>query len=314
MARPRKAHPDKVLPAATRTPPGIALALGGGGARGLAHICVLEAFDELGVRPVAIAGTSIGAIIGAAYAAGIPATALRQHVLEVTKRPAETMAQLLRARVGRVADLFKGMLANPVLIDAEIFLDLFWPRAVPDRFEALAIPFKAVATDLLTRSQVVFESGPLAPAVAASMAIPGLIKPLATAGGVLVDGGAVNPLPHDCLHGHDARIMAVDVTYGPVLDGKADVLPFDAMFAAAQVMQGAISATKLQLAPPDFLIRPNVAAFRVLDFFKAAEIFEQGDAVKEAVKRAVETRSASPKRRGSMLVGEVKGSTLVKRV
>lgn len=286
MARPRKA-----MPAAPQAAPGIALALGGGGARGLAHICVLEAFDELGIRPAAIAGTSMGAIIGAAYAAGIPAARLRQHVLEVTRRPADTMARLLRARVGRVADLFKGMLANPVLIDAEVFLDLFWPNEVPDRFEALAIPFKAVATDLLARQQIVFEAGPLAPAVAASMAIPGLIRPLVTPGGVLVDGGAVNPLPHDCLLGCGARIMAVDVTYGPVSDEKSIMQPFDAMFAAAQVMQGAISAAKLQLSPPNFLIRPEVTGFRVLDFFKAAAIFAQGDAVKDAVKRAVESGS-----------------------
>ena len=288
MARARKA-----LPAAPQAEPGIALALGGGGARGLAHICVLEAFDEIGLRPAAIAGTSIGAVIGAAYAAGIPASVLRQHVLDQTRRPRDTMARLLRARVGRVSDLFKGVLANPVLIDAEIFLDLFWPRAVPDRFEALVIPFKAIATDLLTRAQVVFESGPLAPAVAASMAIPGLIKPLVTAGGILLDGGAVNPLPHDQLRGRGARIMAVDVTYGPVIDSKAEVLPIEAMFAAAQVMQGAISAAKLRINPPDIVITPDVGLFRVLDFFKAPEIFARAESCKDDVKRALAARAES---------------------
>jgi NTE family protein len=271
--------------------PTFALALGGGGARGLAHICVLEAFDELGVRPAAIAGTSIGAVIGAAYAAGIPAASLRQHVLAHTRRPAETMGRLLRARVGRVADLLRGKLANPALIDAEMFLDLFWPRKVPDRFEDLAVPFKAVATDLLTRAEVVFDSGPLAPAVAASMAIPGLIRPLATAGGLLIDGGAVNPLPYDLLKGRAERILAVDVTFGPVTDAKSAMQPFEAMFAAAQVMQGAVTAAKLRNHAPDVVIRPDVAAFRVLDFFKAPEIFARAEAVKDEVKRAVEQQA-----------------------
>ena len=279
---------------AARKPPSFALALGGGGARGLAHICVLEALDELGVKPAAIAGASIGAIIGAAYAAGIPARALRQHVLDVTRRPAETMGRLLQARVGRVADLLRGKLANPALIDAEIFLDLFWPDKVPDRFEDLPIPFKAIATDLLTRSEVVFDSGPLAPAVAASMAIPGLLKPLVTAGGLLVDGGAVNPLPYDQLAGRAERIIAVDVTFGPVTDAKSAMQPFDAMFAAAQVMQGALLAAKLKLQAPDAVIRPDVAAFRVLDFFKAPEIFARGDTVKDEVKRAVEASLLPP--------------------
>ena len=265
--------------------PSVALALGGGGARGLAHICVLEAFDELGVSPAAIAGTSIGAVIGAAYAAGIPARDLRQHVLDNTRRPAETMARLLRARVGRIGDLFKGMLANPALIDAEIFLDLFWPDKVPDRFEDLVVPFKAVATDLLARAEVVFDSGPLAPAVAASMAIPGLIKPLATAGGLLVDGGAVNPLPYDLLAGRADKIIAIDVTFGPVTDEKSALQPFEAMFAAAQVMQGVVMAAKLKWQAPDAVIRPDVGMFRVLDFFKAAEIFARAETVKDEVKR-----------------------------
>lgn len=262
-----------------------ALALGGGGARGLAHICALEAFDELGIKPAAIAGTSIGAVIGAAYAAGIPAASLRAHALDCVRRPAETMGRLMRARVGRIADLLRGKLANPALIDAEVFLDLFWPDQVPGRFEDLAIPFKAIAADLLTRAEVVFDSGPLAPAVAASMAIPGLIKPLVTAGGLLVDGGAVNPLPYEHLAGRARRIIAVDVTFGPVAEAASLNQPFEVMFAAAQVMQGAVTAAQLRVKPPDKLLRPDVGRFKVLDFFKAPEIFAQCEGMKDELKR-----------------------------
>ncbi|HSP24693.1 MAG TPA: patatin-like phospholipase family protein, partial [Saliniramus sp.] len=89
----------------TAASPSIALALGSGGARGLAHIPMLEVFDELGVRPTIVAGTSIGAIIGAAYCAGIPAKALRTHMLDVFRDRTKVMARLIETRVGRITDM-----------------------------------------------------------------------------------------------------------------------------------------------------------------------------------------------------------------
>ena len=132
--------------AATASPT-LAIALGGGGARGLAHIVVLEALDELGVRPVAIAGTSIGAIVGAAYAAGHGGAGNPRSCRPALRNRSQVMAKLLRARVGRFSDLlFKGG-GNPVQLDAQTCLDLFWPEQVPDHFSQLAIPFFVVATD-----------------------------------------------------------------------------------------------------------------------------------------------------------------------
>ena len=85
--------------------PKVAIALGGGGARGIAHVLALEALDEMGICPVAIAGTSMGAIIGAAYAAGIEGRSIRTHILRVLRNRSDVMNKLLRARVGRVANL-----------------------------------------------------------------------------------------------------------------------------------------------------------------------------------------------------------------
>ena len=85
-----------------------ALALGGGGARGLAHIAVIEALDEMGVKPAAIAGTSIGALIGAAYAAGMRGKDIRHHVIGFAHDRSETVRRLLAARAGTLADLFSG--------------------------------------------------------------------------------------------------------------------------------------------------------------------------------------------------------------
>jgi NTE family protein len=266
--------------------PSIAIAFGGGGARGIAHIVVLEALDELGVKPVAISGASIGAIVGAAYASGMEASLLRTHALGVMRDRSKVMAKLLRARVGRFADLILGALANPMLLDAEIFLDMFWPPGVPERFEDLQIPFQAVAADFHNRCEAVLSSGLLAPAVAGSMAIPGLIKPVELDGRVLVDGGAVNPLPYDLLFDRADIVIAVDVTFG-ALRGKGSPRPFDAMFGAAQIMQGAITSAKLKTRPPDMLIKPPVEQFRVLEFFRVAQILRATEAAKDDFKRAL---------------------------
>ena len=147
-----------------RSSPSVAIALGGGGARGIAHIAILEALDELGVKPVALSGTSIGAIIGAAYASGIEAKDLRAHTLVVMRKRSEIMSKLLKARVGRFTDLVLRGLGNPILLDAEVFLDLFWPETMPKRFEDLTIPFQVVTTDFHNRCEAVFSTGLLAPA------------------------------------------------------------------------------------------------------------------------------------------------------
>ena len=194
--------------------PRVAIALGGGGARGIAHVLALEAMDEMGIRPVAIAGTSMGAVVGAAYGAGIEGRSIRTHILRVLRNRSDVMSKLLRARVGRFTDLVLRGRGNPVLLDPEICLDLFWPAGVPSRFEDLDIETIIVATNYLDRSEVAYDAGPLRPAVAGSMAIPGLFRPVLFGDGVLIDGGAVNPLPYDLLFGLADIVVAIDVTFG----------------------------------------------------------------------------------------------------
>jgi NTE family protein len=267
----------------------IAIALGGGGARGLAHIPVLEALDELGVRPVALSGTSMGAIVGAAYAAGVSGKDLHRHALECLRDRAQLMGRLLQARCGKITDLFSRGFGNPVLIDGEKFLDLFWPDPVPDRFEELQTPFTAVATDYHARCEAAFNAGPLTTAVAGSMAIPGLIRPVLSAGQVLIDGGIVNPLPFDHLVGQADIVIAIDVTGGPVDDGQRTVPEsFDAMLGAAQIMQGAITAQKLKAGAPDILLRPAVHGYSAMDFFKHKAILSAAEPIKDELKRALE--------------------------
>jgi NTE family protein len=277
-------------PSKAQSQPTVGIALGGGGARGLGHILALEALDEMGIAPIAISGTSIGAIIGAAYAAGIEAKELRAYAQRALRNRGEVMSKLLRARVGRFADLvFRGR-GNPVLLDGEICLDLFWPEAVPDFFEELAVPLHVVATDFHNRREVVLTEGALGSAVAGSMALPGLMKPVDVGGRVLIDGGAVNPLPYDVLFDHADIVIAVDVTFGGRSRDRRIPTPFESMFGAAQIMQGAITAQKLKMRPPDILVRPGVEQFAVLDFLRVGQILRAAEGAKDELKRKLSAR------------------------
>jgi NTE family protein len=265
--------------------PTIALALGAGGARGLAHIAALEVFDELGIKPAVIAGTSMGAVIGAAYAAGVSARDIRAHAESFLRDRSVIMAALVEARIGRLAHLVAR--GNPLLIDGERFLDRMWPEAVPDRFEDLALPLLVVATDYDGRAEAVFHEGPLLPAVAGSMAIPGLVRPVRHGERVLVDGGAINPLPFDHLIGRADLLVAVDVTGGPSPHPTRAPGGFETMFGTLQIMQGAIVEAKLKLYRPEIVVRPAVDRFRVLDFFQARAILAAAEPAKDALKREV---------------------------
>ena len=284
----KKSAPRKTRAAAKG--PSVALALGGGGARGLAHIPALEALDELGVKPAALAGASMGAVVGAAYAAGLSGRELRAHVKALAKSPADTMARLMRARAGSLFGIFSGGLNNPMLLDGEILLEEFWPAGVPDDFAKLKIPLIVVATDFHGRCETALTSGDLASAVAGSLAIPTLVKPVSRDGLTLIDGGVSNPLPFDHLFGAADIVAALDVIGEPATAKGAAPSSFEAMFGAAQIMQRAIANRTIALKPPDILIRPQIEAFRVLDFFRAEQILAAGDSAKDALKRALTAR------------------------
>ncbi|MCO4054886.1 MAG: patatin-like phospholipase family protein [Bosea sp.] len=271
-------------------PPGsVRLALGAGGARGLAHIVVLEALDELGLRPSAIAGSSMGAVVGAAYAAGLSGRDLRAFILSAFRRRPVVLARLLSARVGRLTQIVsKSGLGNPVLLDGERLLDLFWPEAVPDRFESLSIPFTAIATDFHQRTELALSTGALTPAVGASMALPGVVRPVVLGGRVLIDGGATNPVPWNHVEAEGAFVIAVDVTGGARAIEAAVPEPIEAMFGASQIMMGALVQRMVERRPPDLLLRPAVGAFAGLNFFKAQEILAASEPMRDEIKRAIE--------------------------
>ena len=267
--------------------PTIGLALGGGGARGLAHLVVLEALEGLGLRPALISGTSMGALIGGAYAAGLRPKDIRAHLLRVLRNRRLVLGHVLDARVGRFVDILTRGLVNPVLIDIERALPVFWPGPVPARFEDLTIPLAVIATDFDARSAVVMRTGTLPDALAASSAVPGLARPIRRAGRLLIDGGAVDPLPYEMLFGEVDLVLACDVSPGRTDEPAADPQAFAVMLAAAQIMQTALTNRMLQARPPHLVIRPPVERFRLLDYFYASRILEAADAALDTIKRDI---------------------------
>jgi NTE family protein len=261
-----------------------ALALGGGGARGLAHIAVIEALDEMDVKPVAIAGTSIGALIGSAYAAGMRGKDIHHHVIALAHRPGEIRRRLMKARAGTLAHFFSGAFSQATQMDAEKFCVQFLPDQVPVDFSALQIPLTVMATDLHRRRETPISAGRLRPAIAASIAIPGLFRPVVVDGRVLIDGGTTNPLPFDQLGGRADIIVAVDISSAPGPERVDMPSTWECVYTTILVMSGAIIAAKLAHAAPDLLIRPNVGIFRTLDFYQATAILRSADATKAVVK------------------------------
>jgi NTE family protein len=272
--------------------PRIGLALGGGGARGLAHIPVLEALDDLGLKPVQIAGTSIGAIFGAAYASGLSGQEIRQIVLEIFSDRNSVLSRLWQLRPKRFADVFR---SGPVQFDPERVLDVFIAKYLPERFEDLEIPLRLLATDFYGCQEVDFESGPLLKAVAASIAIPAVFKPVKHSDRHLIDGGVVNPLPFDGLRANCDIVIAVDVVGAPVpRKSGEDINMLDSLFGSSQILMQTITNQKLKVDQPDILIRPPNDSIRVLDFLKAEQILEKAESLRKVTKDHLEKLAKEP--------------------
>ncbi|MCJ7996956.1 patatin-like phospholipase family protein [Rhizobium cremeum] len=268
--------------------PTVGLALGAGGARGFAHIPVIEALDELGVRPAAIAGSSMGAIIGAGMASGMTGAEIREYVLETIGKRSIVANRLWSLGPATMRDALGGFRLGQ--FNLHRILEAFLPDAIPADFADLGIPLKIVATDYYGQHEVVCEEGSLFDAIAASSALPALFMPVHLGGRVMIDGGIFNPVPYDHLNGMADIVIGVDVVGGP--EGEASQSPnrIDSLFGASQLMMQSNIALKLKLGSPDIFLRPNVNAFRVLDFLKARQVIESTEGVKDVLKRELNAR------------------------
>ena len=266
--------------------PSVALALGGGGARGLAHILMLEVFDELGIKPTIIAGTSIGALYGAAYASGLSAKQIRAYTEEILGRRLDLIRQLFASRSEPVQRLLRVVPVRSSLLNSATLLDLLYPDQVAKDFSELSIPLKVVATDLASQEAVVLDSGPLRPAVAASIAIPVLFSPVILDGRMMVDGGLANPLPFDLIDGAADITVAIDVN---AKTAKADIGPrptaVEVIVQSIQILQKSITRERLRYRRPDIVIQVAVDQFAVLEFTKPREILEAAQPAKDILRR-----------------------------
>jgi NTE family protein len=272
----------------------IGLALGGGGARGTAHILVCEAFDELGIKPALIAGTSIGSIIGAGYAAGFSGKEMREATVGFYANRREVLARLWRVRPVAFTDLLRGRSLTPQF-DARLILDTFVPgfELLPETFEELSIPLKVVATDFYAWTEAVLSTGPLRAAIAASIAIPALFRPVELDGRILIDGGACNPLPFDNVAECDITV-ACDVTGGPVeVAGRTPGL-LECVVGAAQISMQSVTREKLKWHQPDVLVRPEINGVFILDFLKTQMILEANVGFKDDLKRRLDHAINTP--------------------
>ena len=278
-----RANEGDPVPTPKSSMPRIGVALGGGSARGLTHIPFIEAMDELGLKPSVIAGTSIGALIGAGWANGMSGKELREHAIGVLGTMRIIAARLWSAQIRNIG----GLLQNGfnIQLDAMRVVDAFLPQPFPDDFRDLKLPFYVVATDFQSWHQAVFNTGELRPAIAGSIAIPSVFKPVRYANHVLVDGGVVNPLPLDQASDSDI-LVGIDVNGDPSekMD-KVDHRALDVWFGSAQIMMHSLTSHMMAAYPPDVYARPHISAFGALEFWRVKEILEAADKEKDNFKR-----------------------------
>ncbi len=275
--------------------PAIALALGGGGARGLSHIHIIEALDELGLTPRVIAGSSIGAIMGAAMAAGMRGSEIREYTLSTLGDPKSVLGRLWSLRPASMRDMVIGGLRLGQF-DLERILKAFLPQAIPADFSRLVIPLKVTATDYYGQAEVILESGDLYQALAASAALPAVFKPIRIDRRIMIDGGIVNPVPYEPIMDMGDLVIGIDVIGAPEGDGTHMPTMIDALYGSTQLMMQANIALRLKVRPPDILLRPAVNSFRVLDFLRAKEVLAASVGIKDELKRAIDQAVA---RRGA---------------
>jgi len=266
--------------------PRIGIALGGGSARGLMHIPFVEAMDELGLRPSVIAGTSIGALIGAGWAAGLTGKELREHSIEVLGNMRSITSRLWKTQIKDLRNLFKNGISTQ--LDSYSVVESFLPKDFPKNFEDLRTPLFVIATDFRSWHQVVFHTGKIFPALAGSIAIPSLFRPVQFDGRLLVDGGVVNPLPLDAASINTDITIGIDVNGDPGNRTSVETpSTIDLTLGSAQIMMHSLTAHNIAAYPPDLYVRPHVKEFGAYEYWRVREILEEGEKDKEQFKRDI---------------------------
>lgn len=294
----------------------VALALAGGGARGVAHIGAIEELERRGYEIAAVAGTSMGALVGGMYAAG--------HLEEFK----EWMCSLNRYKVFGLVDFTfsaEGLVKGSRVIDA-------MKELIPDmRIEQMRLPFTAVSADLLTGREVVIERGGLYDAIRASIAIPSVFRPVHRDGMVLTDGGIVNPMPVNRVRREAGDLLvAVDVCAPFAVEGSGAVggsvpaagvnaigagraalrkLPslnyYKLITASTEIMTQHLTRLMCRLYRPDVLVELPADRFGLFEFYRSREIAEAGAAAARQALDRFEASSGAQDAAGAVRDGSV---------
>ena len=269
----------------------IGLALGGGGARGLTHIGVLKVFEQEGIPIHVIAGTSIGSLVGGAYAGGMSPEEIQKkfqayigssefqssaiHAISSSYGKEEgSLTQKIQSFLKNQFYLIQ-MLLKPGILSANDFrsmIDFF----IPDiKIEDTQIPFRAVATDLVSGEKIVFSKGSLRQAIMASCAVPGAIEPLKAKDQLLADGGIISLIPVRVAREAGANIViAVSVDRDLRLDEELKTAK-DVYTRATEIMTDKLE--KYELMEADVVIRPDVKNLHWSNFSQAIDLIEEGE-------------------------------------
>jgi NTE family protein len=259
----------------TQKRPRVGLALGGGFARGIAHIGVLRALEQAKIPIDCIAGTSVGALIAVAYAAGVTLEAMERKAIVTTFRD---FAHWTLSRMG--------VATNERLED---YLAYF---TSVKRFEELRIPLAIMATDLNAGAGVHFTRGLIGPPLRASCAYPGLFLPVEYEGMTLVDGFVASAVPVE-----SARLLGADIVIAVYLEASSDQKPrnvADVIGRSFAIIQGKANMRWLQES--DVLIEPDVKEILWDDFKRSPEMIAAGEAATLAVVPRIRALLAPPER------------------
>lgn len=296
---------------AEQTRPRIGLVLSGGGARGAAHVGVLKVIDEMKIPIDAIAGTSMGAVVGGLYASGMTADEIEKLLTSVNwqdafqdrppraqlgyRRKQDDRNFLVRYSLGVRSDgfvyprgLVQGQKLEQVLRNAAI------PVADVQDFDRLPIPFRAIATDLETGQLVVMSSGDLVTALRASMSAPGVLSPAPRDGRLLIDGGITENLPIDTARqmGVD-RLIVVDVSF-PLYSREELASPIEVTNQAfAILIRSRTLEQREKLGPNDIIIDPPLGRFPSADFSRVTEALRAGESAGDSARAQLAQLSLS---------------------
>lgn len=256
--------------------PRIGIALGAGSARGWAHIGVLGALTEAGISPELVCGTSIGSMVGAIYADN-----------ELAELELWVKSLTWRKVVGYLDLSFSGG-----LLKGNKLFEYLRGSFLEKRIEDLNLPFAAVATDLTDGREIWLREGPVANAVRASIAMPGLFTPVARDGRLLVDGALVNPVPVSLARAMEAEfVIAVDLSsdimgrFARKAQQREPKMPnlAEVVIGGLNIMSTRITRSRMAGEPADAVIRPQLGELGLLEYHRGAEAIAEGRAATELV-------------------------------